>query len=136
MPNNSKRRSSLLPHELGYRIPAEWEPHAATWLTWPRREGISFPDRFEPIPGYWVRMTELLSQHEEVHINVFDESQEAEVADLLARSREAVQERVSLHRFPAYEPWCRDHGPIFVTRQVPGRRELAVVDWGYNAWGN
>ena len=121
---------------LGYRMPAEWEPHAATWLTWPRREGISFPDRFDPIPGYWVRMTELLSQHEAVHINVFDDAQEAEVGELLSRARMVAHERVSMHRFPAYEPWCRDHGPIFVTREVVGRRELAVVDWGYNAWGN
>jgi agmatine deiminase len=160
---------TALPRELGYRMPAEWEPHAATWLTWPRRDGISFPDRFDPIPAYWVRMTELLSQHETVHINTFDDEQEAGITDLLARSKELIRERVFLHRFPAYEPWCRDHGPIFVTRSpitpgAPGLRNLpsspptgregwgegglsraatavdirdtlAVVDWGYNAWG-
>jgi agmatine deiminase len=149
-------------------MPAEWEPHAATWLTWPRRDGISFPVRFERIPAYWVRMTELLSQHEAVHINVFDAAQEAEVHALLAQSRDVINQRVTLHRFPAYEPWCRDHGPIFVTRDPAGvglsatehtfvrasggrrppdqpayagrsptraERELAIVDWAYNAWG-
>ena len=123
------------PRELGYCMPAEWEPHAATWLTWPRRDGISFPDRFDPIPAFWVRLAELLSQHESVRINTFDDEQEAEITEQLARSNALVRERVFLHRFPAYEPWCRDHGPIFVTREVAGRRELAVVDWGYNAWG-
>jgi agmatine deiminase len=116
-------------------MPAEWDPHAATWLTWPRRDGISFPGRFDAIPSYWVRMAELLSPHEEVHINVFDEPHEAEVREHLARSRDLVRDRVFLHRFPAYEPWCRDHGPIFLTRPGAGSRQLAVVDWGYNAWG-
>src|SRR5216684_285383 len=72
------------PAQLGYRMPAEWEPHAATWLSWPRREGISFPESF--------------------------------------------------YRIPTNEPWCRDHGPIFLTRDVDPK--LAVVDWDYNAWGN
>jgi agmatine deiminase len=116
-------------------MPAEWDPHAATWLTWPRRDGISFPGRFDAIPAYWVRMAELLSPREEVHINVFDELHEAEVREHLGRSRELVRERVFLHRFPAYEPWCRDHGPIFVARGDAADRQLAVVDWGYNAWG-
>jgi agmatine deiminase len=150
-----------LPRQLGYRMPAEWEPHAATWLTWPRRDGISFPGRFDAIPAYWVRMVELLSPHEAVHINTFDDEQESEIREHLARSHEIVRDRVFLHRFPAYEPWCRDHGPIFLTRpaetlapsppavggegwgeggQVANSSaamaaRLAVVDWGYNAWG-
>jgi agmatine deiminase len=44
-------------------------------------------------------------------------------------------DRVRFHHFPAYEPWCRDHGPIFLTREQGDMRERAVVDWGYNAWG-
>jgi agmatine deiminase len=116
-------------------MPAEWEPHAATWLTWPRRDGISFPGRFQAIPGYWIRMAELLSPHEQVHINVFDESHEREVMAVLSQSTTLVRDRVFLHRFPAYEPWCRDHGPIFVTRPAQQGTELAVVDWDYNAWG-
>jgi agmatine deiminase len=139
-------------------MPAEWEPHEATWLTWPRRDGISFPGRFDSIPQYWVQLAELLSHGEHVHVNTFDDEHEAEIRDHLDRSDKLVRERVFLHRFPAYEPWCRDHGPIFVTRQPddaaqrsaresdlpmarygvgfePKYERLAVVDWGYNAWG-
>lgn len=116
-------------------MPAEWEPHEATWLTFPRRDGISFPDRFDPIPDYWLRMAELLSPGEQVHINVFDSAHESEVRECLDRSRLLDRNRVHLHRFPAYEPWCRDHGPIFVVRDLPGGTEAAVVDWRYNAWG-
>ena len=44
-------------------------------------------------------------------------------------------ERVRFHHFPAYEPWCRDHGPIFLTRENKGAHVRAIVEWGYNAWG-
>jgi agmatine deiminase len=123
--------NSQSPSKLGYRMPAEWEPHAATWLSWPRKEGISFPDRFDTIPAYWVKMCELLSPHEEVHINTFDDAHEEEIRSHLSKAKIKVGERVFLHRFPAYEPWCRDHGPIFIVKDS----SLAVVDWGYNAWG-
>jgi agmatine deiminase len=119
------------PRELGYRMPAEWEPHEATWLTWPRREGISFPDAFENIPRLWAELAKLLAENELVHINVFDEEHEAGIRDALKQAGAPLGTRVHLHPFPAYEPWCRDHGPIFV-RNAEG---LAVVDWRYNAWG-
>jgi agmatine deiminase len=59
---------------------------------------------------------------------------EAWVRDLL-RENKTPLERVRFHHFPAYEPWCRDHGPIFLVREKNGQRERAVVDWDYNAWG-
>ena len=123
------------PASLGYRMPAEWEPHAATWLTWPRRDGISFPGAFEKIPWYWVTMCELLAPGEEVHVNCFDAAHEEEIRGHLDAGKltPLVGKRIHLHPFPACEPWCRDHGPIFVTRDdAPA---VAVVDWGYNAWG-
>ncbi|HMC22032.1 MAG TPA: agmatine deiminase family protein [Thermoanaerobaculia bacterium] len=112
-------------------MPAEWAPHRATWLTWPRREGISFPNRFDAVPQVWARMCAILSPGEEVHINFFSEAHEQEIRAALAKAGLKVGQRIFLHHFPAYEPWCRDHGPIFVKN---GDR-LAVVDWDYNAWG-
>lgn len=131
-----KKPEGKTPQELGYRMPAEWERHASTWLTWPRREGISFPDRFDMIPKYWVHMTELLSDGEEVHINVFDKAHEVEVKEFLIKGglEKKLNRKIFLHQFPAYEPWCRDHGPIFLVKEKDP--QLAVVDWNYNAWGN
>jgi agmatine deiminase len=119
------------PRALGFRMPAEWEPHAGTWLSFPRPEGISFPGLYERVPALWLRMIAELSSGEDVYVNVRDAADEARVAGLLAGTTAVRRERVHLHRIPTDEPWCRDHGPIFVTR--PG--EVAVVDWGYNAWG-
>lgn len=119
------------PRALGFRMPAEWEPHAGTWVSFPRPEGISFPGLYERVPALWLRMIEELSLGEDVHVNVLDADDEARIAALVAASPRARRDRVHLHRIPTNEPWCRDHGPIFVTR--PG--EVAIVDWGYNAWG-
>ena len=122
------------PTELGYRMPAEWEPHRGTWFTFPRPDGISFPTKFETVPPVYAALIRELVQTEEVHLNVWDREREAWVRELMVKERVPL-ERVHFHHFPAYEPWCRDHGPIFVVRNRAGQRERAVVDWDYNAWG-
>ena len=122
------------PAQLGFHMPAEWERHAGTWFTWPRPEGISFPDKYEPVPDVYAALIRELVAVEDVNINVWNAEKEAWVRGLLA-ARRVPLERVRFHHFPAYEPWCRDHGPIFVVREREGRRERAVVDWDYNAWG-
>jgi agmatine deiminase len=124
----------MTPAQQGYRMPAEWEPHIGTWFTWPRPEGISFPGKYETVPPVYAELIKHLVQVEEVHINVWDGEKEAEVRECLRALRTPL-ERVYFHHFPAYEPWCRDHGPIFLVREQGGRRERAIVDWGYNAWG-
>lgn len=124
------------PAQLGYRMPAEWETHEATWLAWPRQRNVSWPPDLESIPEYWVTMCQALSPHEEVHLNVFDGEHEEIARQWLRRGRLKIGRNVFLHRFPAYEPWCRDHGPIFVvqnrSRRIP---RVAVISWIYNAWG-
>ena len=132
---------SQTPAALGYRMPAEWELHAATWLSWPRREGISFPESFDRVLPALRAMVEALIQSEQVCINVCNGAHEAEAGEVL---RGLPMERITFYRVPTDEPWCRDHGPIFVTRDREAksttgrirRGELAVVDWDYNAWGN
>ena len=119
------------PAQLGYRMPAEWELHVATWLSWPRREGISFPDSFDRVLPTLRAMVEALVESENVCINVCNGAHEAEARQAL---RGLSMERITFHRIPTNEPWCRDHGPIFLTRKKEPR--IAIVDWDYNAWGN
>jgi agmatine deiminase len=142
-------KPSQTPAALGYHMPAEWEPHDATWLSWPRREGISFPESFDRVMPALRAMVEALIESEQVRINVCNRAHEAEAREVLRGLR---LEQISFYVVPTNEPWCRDHGPMFLTRDErwsrlapePGhtaRREgapapLAVVDWDYNAWGN
>jgi agmatine deiminase len=120
-----------LPAELGYRMPAEWEPHAATWLSWPRREGISFPGSYDRILPALRALVGALIESERVCINVCNGAHEAEAREVL---RGLSMERITFYRVPSNEPWCRDHGPMFLTRDNDPK--LAIVDWDYNAWGN
>src|SRR6476660_7579366 len=123
--------SSQTPAAVGYRMPAEWKPHTATWLSWPRREGISFPESFDCVLPALRAMVEALIESEQVCINVSNGAHEAEARSVL---RGLPMERITFYRVATNEPWCRDHGPIFLTRDHDPR--IAVVDWDYNAWGS
>src|SRR5437764_3396333 len=119
------------PGSLGYRMPAEWEPHAATWLSWPRREGISFPDAFDRVMPTFRAMVAALVESEPVCINVSNGAHEAEARAVLDG---LSPECITFYQIPTNEPWCRDHGAIFLTRDADPR--LAILDWDYNGWGN
>lgn len=125
-----------------YRMPAEFEPHEATWLAWPHNPE-TWPGRLKFIPPIWIQMIKPLHVHEKVHLCVNDESMEAAVLEIL--KRHDIGQNVILHRFPTNDAWARDHGPVFVKRDDvgagssrPGPRTvpLQVVDWIFNSWGN
>jgi agmatine deiminase len=118
------------PAAAGYRMPGEWEPHEATWLSWPKREGISFPGLYDDVLPTFIEIVAALQGSENVRINVTDSSEEAQVRAVLAK---VDTSHVEFFHIPTNEPWCRDHGPIFVRRGLDPK--LAVIDWGYNAWG-
>ena len=112
-------------------MPAEWERHEATWISWPRREGQSFPESYDRVVPTLVKMAAAIAHSEILRVNISDQDQEKEVRSLLERV--APMERIEFFANPTNEPWCRDHGPIFVRHSEEQR--LAVNDFGYNAWG-
>lgn len=122
------------PAEMGYTFPAEWEPQSGTWFSWPRPEGISFPDRYHTIPASFAAMFRAITPRQLVHVNVPNSNYERIVRETL-REHGVNTRRVRFHHVPTNESWCRDHGPAFVVRERRGRREMAVVDWEFNAWG-
>jgi agmatine deiminase len=122
------------PAEHGYTFPAEWRRHAATWISWPRPEGISFPGFYHRAIEDVAGVITAIAGHEPVHLNVPNANYERIVRQFLD-ARGAPRRRVHLHHLPTNECWTRDHGPAFVQRVRRGRVETAVVDWGFNAWG-
>src|SRR6185295_17988935 len=119
------------PAQLGYRWPAEWEPQASVWLSWPRNRN-SWPDHFEPVPGEFAQFVRLLAEYEPVNILAGGD-------EVLEQARSLVGDlkNVTLHDIPTNDAWCRDHGPTFLSAPLAKQRELppALVDWEYNAWG-
>jgi agmatine deiminase len=118
-----------LPSELGYRIPAEWEPHDATWLAWPHNHE-DWPGKFQPIPWVYAEIVRLLAAHERVHILVEDERAERRIRGILQRAG-ANLAQVDFHGWRTDRVWTRDSGPIFV-RNAAG--QVAITDWRFNAW--
>lgn len=112
-------------------MPAEWEPHQGTWLSWPHNRN-SWPDRFEPVEPAYAEFVRALSAGERVHINVLDADHGRRVVRILERA--GVTGDIRVHEFPTNDAWCRDHGAIFVVR--PGTDvPLLALDCDYNAWG-
>jgi len=96
-----------------YRMPAEWEPHAATWLAWPHHHG-DWPGKFEPIPWAYTEIVRNLARHERVELIVNDVAAERKVRKLLDKAN-ALTTNVRFHRWATNRVWLRDSGCIFVT---------------------
>jgi agmatine deiminase len=117
-----------------YRMPAEWEPHAATWIAWPHNPE-DWPGKFQPIPWVYAEIVRHLSRVEDVHILVNDLPAERRATSLLKRGG-ANMARTHFHHWLTDRVWLRDSGPIFVKRiDAKGYQDsLAVTNWKFNAW--
>jgi agmatine deiminase len=123
------------PAELGYTFPPEWAPHTATWFSWPRPEGISFPDKYHTIPENLARIFAAVAARERVEINVPNGNYQRIVSEQLKEFGCPLR-NIGFHFIKTNESWCRDHGPAFVLKKKRGGgQSAAIVDWGFNAWG-
>ena len=126
----SKSASAQTPAQLGFRMPAEWEPQTAIWLSWPHKRA-SWPGQFRPIPYVFAGIVTQISRFEEVRINCAAALQPR--AKRLCAKAGADMTKVTFYDHPTNDAWCRDHGPIFVRNDQT--REIAVTDWVHTAWG-
>jgi len=126
-PKSKIQNPKPTPRALGYRLPAEWEPHAATWLAWPHNRA-TWPGKFEPIPAVWTLLVRTLAEFETVHVEAGGQPIMTEAREMVGRLPNVV-----LHDIPTNDVWARDHGPMFLSG--PPTLPAALVDWEYNAWG-
>jgi agmatine deiminase len=122
----------LTPKELGYHFPAEWEKHRATWLSWPHKEA-SWPGKIKSIYPRYAEFIKIISEGERVCINVANSAMQVEATQWLRKSGVDLGQ-IDFYHHPTNDAWCRDHGPAFVVNRRENKK--AVVDWGYNAWGD
>jgi agmatine deiminase len=121
-------------------MPAEWEPHAATWLAWPHNHA-DWPEKFEPIPWVYTEIIRNLARHERVELIVNDAAAERRIRKLLDQAN-ALSANVCFHRWPTNRVWMRDSGCIFVTcgagtlaRESPRHdSRLLATRFRFNAW--
>jgi len=117
------------PRQLDYRMPAEWEPHASTWIAWPHN-AEDWPGKFQPIPWVYAEIVRHLSRVEDVHILVNNADAEKRATRILTRAG-ANLARLHFHPWETDRVWLRDSGPIFVKN---GEGKIALTDWKFNAW--
>ena len=148
------------PAELGYRMPAEWQRHTATWLTWPK-DPETWPDRVPQVEEIFLQMMAALAPREIVNLLVDDEATEIAVRQ---RCTFPSAENIHCHRIKTVDSWIRDYGPNFLVADQqmsdklqfvadspertmaseddklkfvgPAGQPLAFNDWIFNAWGN
>jgi len=120
------------PLSKGYRMPAEWAKHDATWLSWPKNP-LTFPDEvIEEVEGTFAQMAAALSSGELVKILVDDQALEERAYARVAVAG-ADMSRVRFLRIRSADVWIRDYGPTFLLHDGTGRK--AAVKWDFNAWG-
>jgi agmatine deiminase len=121
------------PKEAGYYFPAEFEPHEATWLSWPHKEA-SWPGKIHTIYPNYSLFVKHLALSEKVRINVTDEAMKTFAVEQLQKAGVDMQQ-VEFFLHPTNDAWCRDHGPAFLVNPHAEQKKV-IVDWNYNAWGN
>ncbi|MFM7151473.1 MAG: agmatine/peptidylarginine deiminase [Gemmataceae bacterium] len=116
------------PAKLGFRMPAEWETHEATWIAW-QHQRDDWPGKFEPIPWVWVEIVRLLHRGERVRIAALP-AEQRQAREMLSRA-EVDLDRIDFLPFATDRVWLRDSGAIFVK---DGSGHRAALDWKFNAW--
>lgn len=120
---------AINPADAGFRMPAEWETHEATWLAWPH-EISDWPGKFTPIQWVYGEIVRHLSRVEKVRILVQNEEAEQKVKRVLKRCG-AQSSAVEFFRYPTDRSWTRDFCPIFVKNSNAVR---GVLNWHFNGW--
>jgi len=132
--SSASQTAKQTPAALGYRMPAEWEPHEGTWLAWPK-DPITWPNRVRQVETIFEQMIETLLPHEKVHLLVDSEKQQEKIEHQL-QARRMNLKNMDWVQVPTVDAWIRDYGPNFVVGHKQGKAGLAMNHWIFNAWGN
>jgi len=121
------------PLAQGFRMPAEWEPHEGTWLSWPK-DPVTWPERVPQVEKIFDQIIKALTPHEKVFLLVDDEQTQEKLENRL-KTNGAQINNVLFYQIPTADSWTRDYGPNFLVREKNGKKELAMNHWRFDAWG-
>jgi len=133
IPDEHRRRFAA------YRMPAEWEPHLATYIVWPHNLE-TWPGNFDAIPPVFAKMAAAIASFEPLRILVKDAAQIDDIRAMIddaARGDHATMRRIEFFHLETNDSWIRDHGPIFLNRidLRAGEPAQIALDWKFNSWG-
>lgn len=122
---------NIAPKDLGYRMPAEWESHEGTWLSWPKDPDTFPPGIIEYVEKTYAKIINELSRYEKVFLLVNDEEWEKKAREKIGIDSEENKNVIFKH-IKTVDVWTRDYAPVF----VKNKSNIAAVKWNFNAWGN
>ena len=123
------------PASLGYRMPAEWECHAATWLTWPHNTETWPGQNMQNVEKEFLAIVRYLALHETTHIIISEEKMEKSIISSLKGEGVKI-DNITFHNIPTNDSWIRDYGPNFIVHDINnGSRKLAANNWHFDSWG-
>jgi agmatine deiminase len=125
-----QKKSAATPANAGFNMPAEWEPHEATWLTWPHNTA-DWPGKFAVIPWVYGEMIRKIAEGEAIRLIVRHKKEEHTARHVL-RAAGVNLRKVQFIIHPTNRAWTRDTGPIFVRRKAS--RQTAIVHFHFNGW--
>ena len=118
------------PKELGYRLPAEWEPQEAVWFAWPVRDDL-WSGRIDEVRKQLASLYVLAARFQTVRV-LCPQRWQGRLTDLMAEQGD--HSCVELFDYETDDVWIRDFGPLFLVDE--DRKEICIADWRYNAWGD
>jgi len=124
--------ATATPHTLGYRMPAEWEPHAATWLAWPH-EPSDWPGKFAAVPWVFAEVARQLQDGERIRVIVSGAREEKLAKGVFSKSGVSLKQVDFLH-LATDRSWTRDFLPLGLVKGKGKQRETALVKWKFNGW--
>ena len=124
----------LYPADMGFRMPAEWEPQSGTWLTWPHNLETWDKTVLQHVEQTYLSMIQALAPDEIVHILVDNKTSLELVKNKLAKSGIPC-DPLRFYIIPTNDSWIRDYGPNFLVSGDPKNRQIALNNWRFNSWG-
>lgn len=124
--------NNIIPKDMGFTFPAEWEYHDGVWLSW-IHNSTSFLGRIDKVLSEYCEFIKELVKSEFVRINITNELMKNFAQKLLLQHKVNL-EKIKFYYHPTNDTWCRDYGPAFLVNS--DRSKKIIIDWNYNSWGN
>lgn len=114
----------MIPKEFNYKMPPEWAKHARTFIEWPVKDSLCWPENFEEVCRGFAEIAKAVAEFEPVTMLVNP--------DAVEKAAGLCGPKVEIITLEHNDSWMRDNGPTFVTN---GNGEVAGINWKFNAWG-
>ena len=125
---------TLYPADMGFRMPAEWEPHSGTWLSWPHNPGTWDKTVLPHVEQTYLSIIQALAPGETVHILVNNETTLESVKNKIANAG-IPRDPLQFYIISTDDAWIRDYGPNFLVSGDPEQRQIALNNWRFDSWG-